>query len=119
MINKLVISTVNHDKMIRFYSALLKLDFRDTPIGDLKLSTAVHNGFTLLLCPAAISGVTTETNNIQPTFVLTDVEGARARALASGGSPISEEPTAGDDTLTWDIRDPDGNSVELFCTTGN
>lgn len=113
MIDKVVISTRATEAMRGFYDAVFAAGLKPVNEAMPGLYAGALGPVVLMLCPSAISGVDVQVNNIQLRIVVDDVRAVHAAALAHGGAAISPEPEGSGSGLTWDIRDPDGNSIEL------
>lgn len=112
-VDKVVVSVRDAEAMRRFYQQTFGLEFSSPMPGQPGFAVASAQGLTLVLCPAAISGVDVSPNSVQVRFVVDDVAACRARALAAGGATISDQPRDEGGLRCWDFRDPDGNSIEV------
>ena len=114
-IDKITIAVVNMDAMKTFYARAFGAELKDIDMGGgVKLAGGRLGAYELLFCPREIAGVVAEQNTIQLRFVVPDVAASHKTALESGGTAISPDAQRQGDRATWDVRDPDGNSIELI-----
>jgi len=95
---------------VAFYSKALGAELKSFEVQGKTLYSGSLGGLELLLCPKELAGISATENTIQLRFVVKSVSSVMAAGLANGGTRIHEFPTA---SRTADIRDPDGNSIEL------
>ena len=112
---RIVLAARDTGACARFYTALLGVEFTAAPMGDLQFFDGRLGALAIRIFPASVAGIEAKDNRHQLGFRVPDLRGALARALAAGGTmdPGWEVQTL-PNGLTVALRDPDGNSIELF-----
>ena len=112
---RIVLAANDTDACARFYTALLGIELEAAPVGDLKFFDGRLGSLALRIFPASIAGIEAKDNRHQLGFRVADLRGTLARALAAGGTMDEGwEVVPMQKGLTVALRDPDGNSIELF-----
>ena len=112
---RIVLAAKDPDACARFYAALLGMTFQAIPMGDLRFHDGRLGSLALRIFPASIAGIEAKDNRHQLGFRVEDLRAALARGLAAGGTQDAGwEVQSGAGGATVALRDPDGNSIELF-----
>ena len=100
-------------EMISFYSAAFGADFRAVDTGDITSQFGRIGPLTLKFVPIR-ADVDFENFPIhQPGFSVPDVRAVLDAAIRYGGR-IQNEPVQHGDRLHAAVRDPDGNTIEVY-----
>jgi catechol 2,3-dioxygenase-like lactoylglutathione lyase family enzyme len=103
--------------MIAFYRDAFGARFHAVGLGPLRIHVAEVGSVTLKFVPirgaADFEGFPVH----QPGFEVPDVARAIALALRHGGS-VQNEPVSAEGRLHAAVRDPDGNTIELYGPAG-
>jgi catechol 2,3-dioxygenase-like lactoylglutathione lyase family enzyme len=106
----------NMEAMLAFYTEAFSIQFEEVMTGPLKSQFGEVDGFTLKFVPIRdeidFDGYAVH----QLGFSVSDVEGVIALAIQHGGRPEGEVIVREDGTHAA-VRDPDGNTVELYSQT--
>jgi len=114
-LTRIVLAARDTDACARFYTAMLGMEFKAAPMGDLRFYDGRLGTLAIRIFPASIAGIEAKDNRQQLGFRVTDVRATLARALAAGGTmDPGWEVISTPNGPTVALRDPDGNSVELF-----
>ncbi|MGE0433673.1 MAG: sigma-70 family RNA polymerase sigma factor [Planctomycetota bacterium] len=116
-LTRIVFSSNNPPAMAAFYTALLGAQLEEQDWGGMKVATGKMCGVDVLIVPAEMSGVKADANRHQLGFTVDDLRKRLADGLAAGGTmdegwEVQPTPTG----LSVALRDPDGNSIEMFET---
>jgi len=108
---------VHHmDTMLAFYAEAFGIQFREVATGPLKSQFGEVGNLTLKFVPIR-DEVDFEGYAIhQLDFSVSDVEGVIALAIKHGGRQEGEV-IVNDDGTHAAVRDPDGNTIELYSET--
>ena len=101
------------EAMVDFYQEAFGIVFTEKRVGDLTAYFGVLDGIVFKLVPLAGERDADEFPTHQLGFEVEDVDVTCELALKYGGS-ILQEPIQRLDQLHAAIRDPDGNSIELY-----
>ena len=103
----------NMDAMVRFYSEAFGAQFREVDTYGIKSQFGTAGGLTLKFVPIRDSADFVNFPIHQPGFAVTDVRAVVALATRHGGRQEGgfEEQEG---RLHAAIRDPDGNTIELY-----
>jgi catechol 2,3-dioxygenase-like lactoylglutathione lyase family enzyme len=108
---------VHHmDAMVAFYADAFGARFREVPTGPLTSRFAEVGGVTLKFVPIRDAADFAGFPVHQPGFEVEDVERVLVAAAAHGGA-IQDAPREGDGRLHAAVRDPDGNTLEIYGPT--
>lgn len=114
-LTRVVLAARDTEGCARFYTALLGMEFKAAPVGDLRFFDGRVGTLSMRIFPASIAGIEAKENRHQLGFRVVDLRATLARALAAGGTmDPGWEVIATPKGATVALRDPDGNSVELF-----
>ncbi len=112
-ISSLAIRTCNVEAMLNFYAAAFQVQFQEVSTYGIRSQFGEINGITLKLVPmrdeADFKGFPVH----QVGFVVPDVEAVIALALQHGGRQEGRLIQK-DGKIQAAIRDPDGNTIELY-----
>lgn len=112
-ISSLAIRVSNIEAMLSFYSEAFNIQFREVNTFGIPSQFGEFNGITLKFVPIRDAEDFTSFPIHQPGFVVPDVEAVVAIALKHGGRQEGGLIRNGAG-LQAAIRDPDGNTVELY-----
>jgi len=99
--------------MVNFYSEAFQIQFREVDTFGILSQFGEINGITLKFVPIRDSEDFDEYPVHQPGFVVSDVEAVLAMALRHGGRQEGEIIRT-DGRIQAAVRDPDGNTIELY-----
>lgn len=110
----MVFAVTNVPAVVAFYRGVFDVDWvAGMQVGEHQFYQGTWLGVDWLICPNAIANVVASQNRHQFRLKVDDIHSILDRAVQHGGTvihPISEMGAM----FTASIRDPDGNSVELF-----
>jgi catechol 2,3-dioxygenase-like lactoylglutathione lyase family enzyme len=101
------------DRMVAFYSEAFGVRFRTVQTGPFASRFAELGGMTLKFVPIREAADFTGFPVHQPGFTVPDVGAVIAVAERHGGR-VQDAPARRNGRLQAAIRDPDGNTVELY-----
>ena len=112
-ISSIAIRVSNLDAMVSFYSEAFNIQFEEVDTFGLRSQFGEVNGIHLKFVPIRDEEDFESYPIHQPGFVVSDVDAVIAIAIKHGGrqeGPIIRNGTE----IQAAIRDPDGNTVELY-----
>ena len=112
-LSSIAIRVSDMDAMLRFYSEAFHIQFREVNTFGIPSQFGEMGGITLKLGPLRDSGDFESYPIHQPGFVVPDVEAVIALAIQHGGRQESGIIRNADGVQAA-IRDPDGNTIELY-----
>lgn len=112
-ISSLAIRVSNMDAMLRFYSEAFNIQFQEVNTFGIPSQFGEFNGITLKFVPIRDAEDFKNFPIHQPGFVVSDVEAVIAIALKHGGRLEGGVIRNGEGAQAA-IRDPDGNTLELY-----
>ncbi len=101
------------EAMVDFYQEAFGVSFEPKRVGDLEVQFGFLGDLMIKLVPLASEQDADEFPVHQLGFEVEDLDAVLALALKYGGS-ILQEPVSRMDEWHAVIRDPDGNSLELY-----
>jgi catechol 2,3-dioxygenase-like lactoylglutathione lyase family enzyme len=104
----------NLDAMLAFYAEAFGVQFHEVDTYGIRSQFGELDGITLKFVPIRDDVDFKEYPVHQPGFVVSDVEAVIALALKHGGRKEGEIIRSGD-TIQAAVRDPDGNTLELYA----
>jgi len=111
-IEGMTVAITHMDQMVRFYSKIFGIDFREKQMYGATLYEGRWGGFNLLFCPAEIARNTAEQNRHQLNVVVSNLKGLMERVKNLGGE-VMGEVLEDEKSLSVGIYDPDKNSMTL------
>jgi hypothetical protein len=99
--------------MLKFYSSAFGVEFHEVEVGGLRSQFGELNGITLKLVPIRDSADFKGFPVHQPGFIVSNIDEVIALAVKYGGKPEGSVVRDGR-RLQGAVRDPDGNSIELY-----
>ena len=112
-LSSIAIRVANLDSMLAFYSEAFRIRFREVDTYGIRSRFGELNGVTLKFVPirdeADFKGYPVH----QPGFVVPDVEAVIAIAVKHGGRQEGQTIRL-DGKIQAAVRDPDGNTIELY-----
>ena len=100
--------------VVKFYRGVFDVDWQaGMQVGEHQFYSGTWLGIDWVICPNAIAEVDATQNRHQFRLKVDDIHAILDRALQHGGTiinPISEMGAM----MVASVRDPDGNSIELF-----
>ena len=112
-ISSIAFRVYNLEAMLNFYTEAFQVQFRELDTYGIRSQFGELNGITLKFVPirddADFKGFPVH----QPGFVVPDVEAVIAIALKHGGRQEGQTIRAGGN-MQAAVRDPDGNTIELY-----
>jgi catechol 2,3-dioxygenase-like lactoylglutathione lyase family enzyme len=112
-ISSIAIRVANMDAMLAFYSEAFQVRFQEVDTYGIQSQFGDMDGITLKFVPirddADFKGYPVH----QPGFVVPDVEAVVALAIKHGGRQEGQTLQA-DGRVQAAVRDPDGNTIELY-----
>jgi predicted enzyme related to lactoylglutathione lyase len=112
-IASIAIRVYNMDAMLAFYAEAFQVEFREVDTYGIRSQFGEMAGLTLKLVPLRESEDFKGFPVHQPGFIVPDVEAVIALAQKHGGRQEGKLIRV-DGKLQAAIRDPDGNTVELY-----
>ena len=112
-ISSIAIRVHNMDAMLAFYTAAFQVQFREVGTYGIRSQFGEMDGLTLKLVPIRESDDFKGFPVHQPGFTVPDVEAVIALAQKHGGRQEGKLIQV-DGKLQAAIRDPDGNTIELY-----
>lgn len=113
MLRSIAIRTCNTDAMRRFYAEAFGFEFRAVDLGPFTAWFGQGQDLTLKLVPIRDAADFDEFPIHQLGFVVSDIGGA-VRLAESCGGRLQDPPAQADQELQASVRDPDGNTIELY-----
>ena len=113
MISSLAIRVSNVEAMLQFYSEAFGVQFRKVDTYGIPSHFGEVDGITLKFVPIRDNADFKEFPIHQPGFTVADVEGVIALAMQYGGQ-LEGKIMHIDGKLQAAVRDPDGNTIELY-----
>lgn len=105
---------VHHmDRMVAFYSEAFGIRFREVDTSGLKSRFGKLNGVLIKLVPLRKQPDFEGFPSHQPGFTVPDIARVISLAKKHGGRELTP-PTRRDKQLHAAVRDPDGNTIELY-----
>jgi len=105
---------VHHDEaMVRFYSEAFGVRFREVETSGLRSRFGDLNGVTLKFVPIRDAAGFDSFPVHQPGFAVPDVSRVIEIARRHGGR-VQDPPVPRDGRVHASVRDPDGNTIELY-----
>ena len=101
------------DRMVAFYSEAFGARFTEVDTGTIRSRFGRAGGVTLKFVPIREAADFTGFAVHQPGFTVADVH-AVIRIAEKHGGRVHDQPVQRDGRLQAAIRDPDGNTVELY-----
>ncbi len=112
-ISSIALRVANMDAMLAFYSEAFQVQFQEVDTYGIQSQFGDVDGVTLKFVPirddADFKGYPVH----QPGFVVPDVEAVVALAVKHGGRQEGQTLQA-DGRVQAAVRDPDGNTIELY-----
>ena len=112
-ISSLAIRVSNMKAMLAFYSEAFHVQFREVDTYGIRSQFGEVNGVTLKFVPIRDEADFKGYPIHQPGFVIPDVEAVVALAIQHGGRQEGRTIQV-DGKIQAAIRDPDGNTIELY-----
>lgn len=112
-ISSIAIRVHNMDAMLTFYAEAFQVQFREVDTYGIRSQFGEMDGLTLKLVPIRESDDFKGFPVHQPGFTVPDVEAVIALAHKHGGRQEGKLIQV-DGKLQAAIRDPDGNTIELY-----
>ena len=112
-ISSIAFRVYNMDAMVAFYSEAFQVEFREVATYGIRSQFGDVDGITLKFVPIRESDDFKNFPTHQPGFVVSDVETVIAIALKHGGRQEGQTLRA-DGRTQAAVRDPDGNTIELY-----
>ena len=112
-LTSIAIRVANLDAMLAFYSEAFQVQVREVDTYGIRSQFGELNGITLKFVPIRDDADFKGFPIHQPGFVVADVEAVIAVALKHGGRQEGQTLQI-DGTKQAAIRDPDGNTIELY-----
>ncbi|MTI38850.1 VOC family protein [Fulvivirga lutimaris] len=109
-IEGMTIAITNMEAMLKFYTALFNIKFKELEMFNTKLYSGQWGELKLLFCPADIARNTATQNRHQFDIVVSDISKTIDVAINNGGVKMGEV-NEDDQTLSVGIYDPDQNSI--------
>lgn len=115
-LSSIAIRVSNVEAMLAFYSEAFQIQFREVNTYGIRSMFGELSGVTLKLVPIRDETDFKGFPVHQPGFKVADVEAVIALALQHGGR-MEGEAIRVDGQIQAAIRDPDGNTLELYSET--
>jgi predicted enzyme related to lactoylglutathione lyase len=112
-VSSIAIRVSNIESMVKFYSEAFGIQFREVSTFGIPSQFGEVGGVMIKLVPIRESEDFKNYPVHQPGFVVSDVEAVIALAVECGGRQESGIIRNGD-SIQAAIRDPDGNTIELY-----
>lgn len=103
----------NLDAMLAFYSEAFQVEFQEVDTYGIRSQFGDVDGVTLKFVPIRESDDFKNFPIHQPGFIVPDVEAVIAIAVKHGGRQEGQTLRA-DGRVQAAVRDPDGNTIELY-----
>lgn len=103
------------EDMARFYERVLGVSISRQVWSGLTIFAGTVSGIEIRLFPKQAVGITARQNLHQLRFRVSDVDAALAEAEQAGGTREGNPASSGTYRFAC-VRDPDGNTVELYGT---
>lgn len=113
-ISSIALRVHNMEAMLNFYSEAFQVQFREVDTYGIRSQFGEMNGITLKFVPIREDTDFKGFPVHQPGFVVADVEVVVALAIKHGGRQEGQI-IRGNGQLQAAVRDPDGNTIELYA----
>lgn len=110
---EIFIATTDVEAMFRFYKMALDITLNKIDAGEFEYYRGSLGGIGLSLMPNTVAKVGAKENKHELKFKVTDLTQVLSNVVGFGGLQESE-PTDEGDRISVHVRDPDGNSLEIF-----
>ncbi len=107
------IAAENFDAMLAFYSKGLDIPLKKEDAGEFEYYKGRIGNIDFSLIPNSIAKVKAKENRHQITFRVTSLKQVLSNLVGFGGKIETDAVDEGD-RLAVHVRDPDGNSLEIF-----
>ena len=112
-ISSIAFRVYNMDAMLAFYSEAFQVQFHEVDTYGIRSQFGDMDGITLKFVPIRDEADFEKFPVHQPGFIVADVEAVVALALKHGGRQEGQTIRSGG-KLQAAVRDPDGNTIELY-----
>lgn len=110
-LSSITMVTEDMTAMLRFYNKVFAADFQPSEIlAGHQTYVGKLAGLRTIFCPNALVGIEAKRNRHQFHYIVDDVQGIMAIALANGGSILQEQQVINGKELAA-VYDPDQNSI--------
>lgn len=117
-LTSIAIQSFNMDSMEAFYREAFGFSFRDVAVGGMTCRFGQSGGLELKLVPMREASDFEGFPSHQPGFEVDDIGRIVEIAVRCGGRSMGEPVEGPDGRLHAGIRDPDGNTIELYRRDG-
>jgi catechol 2,3-dioxygenase-like lactoylglutathione lyase family enzyme len=112
-ISSIAFRVYNMEAMLNFYTEAFRVQFREVDTYGIRSQFGELDGITLKFVPIRDEADFKDFPVHQPGFVVSDVEAVVALALKYGGRQEGQTIRNGG-KIQAAVRDPDGNTIELY-----